>query len=156
MYKKILVPLDGSEFSECSLAHARAIAQGCQVPEVIILRVVEPLSTQVSATMAEAGGTWLIRAEESNRQEAEAYMAGMSERLKNEGWMPQTVLTFGRAADEILDYARDNKVELIIMTTHGRSGISRFAFGSVADKVVRHSPIPVLTIAPPGCRQEVK
>ena len=58
----------------------------------------------------------------------------------------------GRIAEAILDYVEKNQVELVIISTHGRSGISRWTFGSVADKVVRHSPVPILVIAPAGCR----
>ena len=53
---------------------------------------------------------------------------------------------------KILEYAQNNNIDLIIISTHGRSGISRWAFGSVADKVVRTSTVPVLTVTPTGCR----
>jgi nucleotide-binding universal stress UspA family protein len=152
LYNKILVPLDGSQFSECSLPQARDIAQGCQAAETILLRVVEPLPAQAAAAYAEAGGDWLAKAEALNRDDADSYMANLSRRLTEEGWPVRAMLAFGRAADEIISYAEKNGVDLIIMTTHGRSGISRWAFGSVTDRVVRYSRVPVLTIAPPGCR----
>jgi nucleotide-binding universal stress UspA family protein len=64
----------------------------------------------------------------------------------------ETVVTDGRPADEILNYATDNKVDLIIMSTHGRSGVSRWFFGSVAEKVIRHATVPVLISPPRGTR----
>ncbi len=152
MYKKILAPLDGSEFSECSLAHVIAVATGCNVPEVILLRVVEPLPASTVSALAEAGGNLIAQVEQDNNTEAEDYILHMVEKLKKEGISAQGVTVAGEADESILDYAGKNQADLIVMSTHGRSGISRFAFGSVADRVVRHSTVPVLTVSPPGCR----
>jgi nucleotide-binding universal stress UspA family protein len=151
VYKKILVPLDGSELAECSLNHARAIAQGCNTPEVVLLRVVEPLPAISTAAYVDAGSDFLSKVTEIGRVEAENYLANLSRRLKSEGWNVTTSLAHGAAAAKILEYAEKNQVDLIVMSTHGRSGMSRFMFGSVADKVVRHALIPVLTVAPSVC-----
>jgi nucleotide-binding universal stress UspA family protein len=151
MYQKILAPLDGSEFSECSLQHVKAIATGCQVPEVILLRVVEPIHAQELAAYAEASiDTSKIFWEMQDA--ARKYIGKVTVDLKKGGLNVQGVVTTGWSAQAILDYAMDNKVDLIIMSTHGRSGPSRWLMGSVTDKIVRHSPVPVLTISPPGCR----
>ncbi len=156
MYKKILAPLDGSELAECSLEHVTAIATGCSVPEVVLFRVVEPISAQVTAALAEAGGIsaeLYTKMESQNRAEADEYIAEKAKKLrKKDGITVQTALAYGNPAEEILKYAKKNQVDLIIMTTHGRSGISRWVFGSVADRILRHSPVPVLIIAPTGCR----
>ncbi len=152
MYKKILAPLDGAELSECSLQHVKAVAAGCNVPEVVLLRVVEPLSAYNISALSEAGGDWITQAEKENEAEAKDYISKMARKLNEEGITARGDTIYGRAAEEILDYAEKNKVDLIIMSTHGRSGISRFAFGSITDRVVRHSIVPVLTISPPGCR----
>ena len=152
MYKKILAPLDGSEFSECSLAHIRAIATGCNVPEVVLLRVVEPLSRQASTVYAVMGEDSIAKIERRDQAEVESYLSQMADKLKREGIAVQTVVAHGVSADEILNYAQNNQVDLIIMSTHGRSGISRWAFGSVTDKVLRHSTAAVLTTSPVGCR----
>ncbi|MDD5082492.1 MAG: universal stress protein [Dehalococcoidales bacterium] len=154
MYKRILVPMDGSEFSECSLAHVRAIASGRNVPEVVVMRVVEPLSSQDVSAYALAGGDWLAKAEALRETEARDYLSQMESKLKKEGLPVKTELLHGRAAEEILDYVKKHPVDLIIMSTHGRSGVSRWAFGSVTDRVVRYSPVPVLTVSPAGCRVE--
>ncbi len=151
MYKKILAPLDGSELAECSLEHVKAIANGCSVPEVVLFRVVEPISAQVTAALAETGGDWYTEIENQNRAEADEYITETAKRLKN-GITAQTALGYGNPAEEILKYAKKNHVDLIVMTTHGRSGISRWVFGSTADRILRHSPVPVLIIAPTGCR----
>lgn len=152
MYKKILAPLDGSELAECSLEHVKAIATGCSVPEVVLLRVIEPLSAATIASLAEAGGSWVTQAEDENRNQTKDYIAKMVSKLKREGIAVQAATPYGRADEEILKYSEKNGVDLIIMSTHGRSGISRWAFGSVSDRVVRHSMAPVLIVSPAGCR----
>jgi nucleotide-binding universal stress UspA family protein len=152
MYKKILAPLDGSELSECSLEHVRAIATGCNVPEVILLRVVEPLSSSTIAALAEAGGKIITEVENDAKAEAKDYISRMVQKLNKEGMAVTGDIVYGGAAEEILDYTKKNQIDLIIMSTHGRSGVSRWAFGSVADKVMRHSTVPVLIASPPGCR----
>ena len=57
----------------------------------------------------------------------------------------------GRAADNLADFAAKNEVDLIIIATHGRSGISRWIWGSVADRILHSSSVPVLIVRPPGC-----
>ena len=150
MYKKILAPLDGSELADCALAHVRAIASGCQVPEVVLFGVVEPIhSSQIAS---ELGQNWLRDANRGIRSATEDYLAKAAAKLQKEGINARTVVTEGTAADEILKYASKNKVDLIIMSSHGRSGATRWAFGSVADRVVRHATVPVLVAAAPACR----
>jgi nucleotide-binding universal stress UspA family protein len=152
MYKKILAPLDGSKLSECSLEHLKAIAIGCAVPEVILLRVVEPLSALATADLAQAGGNLLAKEEQQSKDEAQDYLSKLDAKLKKEGLATKAVSVYGRAAEVILDYASKNKVDLIIMSTHGRSGVSRWAFGSITDRVLRHSAVPVLIVSPAACR----
>ena len=147
MYKKILAPLDGSGFSECSLEHVRTVAIGCQVPEVVLLMVVEPIKT---IAYAETSGDWVAEKEKHNQAEAEKYLSELAENLEGEGVVVQAAVIHGNPAEEILDYAKNNQVGLIVMSTHGRSGISRWAFGSVTDRVLRHSAVPVLITPPPG------
>jgi len=147
MYKKILAPLDGSELSECSLEHVRAVAAGCQVAEVVLLRVVEPITTMA---YAETSADWVAEKEKQNQAEVENYLSQMVDKLKIEGIAVQAAVAWGRPADEILDYAKNNHADLIIMGTHGRSGLSRWAFGSVTDKILRRSAVPVLITPPPG------
>lgn len=151
MYQKILAPLDGSDFSECSLDHVKAIATGCQVPEVVLLRVVEPIHSSDVAAYVEAGiDTTLLM--KDVQQSAETYIARVAESLSKAGLPAKGVVVTGWAADSIMKYAEENGVDLIIMSTHGRSGISRWVMGSITDKVVRSSRIPVLSVSPPGCR----
>ena len=154
MYSKILVPLDGMELAECILDHVRAIVTGGQVSKIVLLTVVEPYEKGLPSTTwggvisAEHGAALAI----NSRAEAKDYITKVADKLREEGMLVQPVVIQGRVAEGILDYAIKNQVDLIMMTTHGRSGPSRWALGSVADRVIRHSPIPVLIVSPKGCR----
>ncbi len=152
MYQKILVPLDGSELSECSLEHVEAVASGCRIPETVLFRVVEPLSAETVSTLAQAGGNVLREAELDIQDKARKYLDKIRDRLVKDGLAVKAVVVDGRPAEEILDYAKKNKIDLIVMASHGKSGISRWFFGSVAQKVLQHSPVPVLMVSPSGCR----
>ena len=165
MYKKILGPLDGSKLSECSLEHIKAISTGCNVSDVVLLAVVDSLKVAPpqftewgwgSREAAEAAGEEWQRAVKEQQQKAQDYLEKAASNLRETGIQVETTVLSSEisegVADKILDYARNNGVDLIVMSTHGRSGVSRFAFGSVTDKVMRHANIPVLTVVPAGCR----
>ena len=147
MYKKILVPVDGSELAECALGHVRAIAKGCNVPEVVLLMVVEPLRNTY-----ELGEDWYKSAEEKIRADAKDYLSKEVAALKKDSITASAVVMSDQPAEAILNYAKRNQVDLIIMSTHGRTGVSRWVIGSVADRVVHHSVAPVLSVSPAGCR----
>lgn len=164
MYKKILVPLDSSELAECALEHVRAITAGGQVPEVVLLHVTQPITgsylvqelneamrrdAEYRSTMY--GKDYLVRVADNLSKEIGS-LSKEADSLKKEGTAVKTIIIPGKPAEEILDYAEKNGVDLIVMSTHGRSGPSRWTFGSVADRVLRHSPTPVLIVAPHGCR----
>lgn len=148
MFTKILVPLDGSELAEHILQYVRAVATGGNC-EVILLRVVEPLEGAYS----EIGADWRREEEERIRVEAEDYVSGVAGNLKKESIAAEGVVVPGRAAGGILDYAKNNQADLIIMSTHGRSGVPRWFSGSVAERVLRRSIVPVLVAAPPAFRE---
>lgn len=149
MYKKILVPLDGSEFSECILSHVKAVATGCQVPEVMLLYVVEPVRQPARAHM---DSSVLDQAHRDSISSAKDYLSRVASDLRQSGVAAETMVVEGNAAEQILDYAGRNQVDLIMMSTHGRSGITRWAAGSVTDRVLRHAVAPVLVAAPAACR----
>jgi nucleotide-binding universal stress UspA family protein len=144
MYNKILVPLDGSKTAECCLGHVVDIAKGCNIPEVILLFVVEPAPAGLYQSSAEV--------REKLRDWSKTYLAGVEKSLTKDGVTAKSVIVEGKAAETIVDYAEKNGIDLIIMSTHGRSGPSRWALGSVADKVIRSSTIAVLIAVPKGCR----
>lgn len=153
MYNYILVPLDGSKLSEKALAHVKVIAKGCGKPKVTLLTVLESSKAVFpealyNATMEQAHREW-VKANQNVKQNAEKYLVSQAKDLKEEGLDVKTVVIQADlvkgAADIIIDYAKANKTDLIIMSTHGRSGVSRWTLGSVTDKVIRHAGITVLT-----------
>jgi nucleotide-binding universal stress UspA family protein len=146
MYKKILVPLDGSELAECVLPHVESIATGCSVLNVILLRVVEPFHAH--GTGAEYRLTEGLRAEidKQSKADAEKYLNEVSKRIKHEGVNSQTKIIVGNPAETIVDYATKQGIDLIIMATHGRSGVGRWVWGSVADRVLHFARAPVLMV----------
>jgi nucleotide-binding universal stress UspA family protein len=154
VYKKVLVPLDGFELAESILDHVREMIADHQASEVVLLTVVEGYDkglpsiswggvkyTERRATIAGESMT-----------EAREYIEKIANDLEEEGVVVTPVVIQGKVAEEILDYAVENQVDLIMMCTHGRSGPSRWALGSIADRVIRHSPIPVLIVTPKGGR----
>lgn len=148
MYKKVLVPLDGSELSESVLNHVVTIATNCQVPEVILMRVREPLDKSVRETLDAKIASEL---DQVYHDEAADYLKIVAKTLKEKDISVKTEVLTGNPAEEIIKYSQSKGVDLIIMSTHGRSGVSRWVFGSVADKVIRQTEVPVL-IKPAGHR----
>ena len=150
MYRKILVPLDGSELAECVLPHVEAISKGCEVKDVILVRVVEPLELQPDAYIAFTGDE-LVRIESGRKSEAEEYLKKVKKQLQESVIRVRSEVLAGKAAESLAEYASKNGVDLIVIATHGRSGISHWYWGSVADRVLRSACVPVLMVRAPGC-----
>ena len=148
-YQKILVPLDGSKPSECILDHVRIVAKGCSVPKIVLLRVVEPFSPSAVSVIGEAEARTI---QQKERRTAEEYLSYVAAGLRSYCGGVEQVVVEGKAADAILDFARAHAVDLIAMATHGESGAMRWAVGSVTQRVQQHSPVPMLTVTPAGCR----
>ena len=151
MYKKILVPLDTSELAECTINHAKAIAKGLSLPSLVLLNVVAEVH-QGWVSGWSVPNDWILEAQEKDVKSATAYLGKIANSLKAEGLQAETVVVTGEPAEEILNYIQKSSVDLIVMSTHGRSGVSRWMLGSVADRSVRHSAVPVLVVPPAGCR----
>jgi nucleotide-binding universal stress UspA family protein len=160
MYNKILVPLDGSEFAECALRHVKEIGAGGGCAGVVLLTVLEPVKVPMEWLSGRDEAERVGTETEANRQQAHKkagdYLDIAAASLKQSGIPVETVIIDEtlpqQEAATILDYAQDHNFDLIVMSTHGRSGISRWAFGSVADKIVHHARVPVLSVTPEGCR----
>ena len=148
MYKKVLVPLDGSPFSECVLDHVKIMAAGCKIPEVKLVYVVEP----VNPGMYDVPGKYVEEIQNAAISTAEEYLKKITAKLVANDVSASWVVLRGVVAEAILDYARKNEIDLVIMSTHGRSGVARWAMGSVADRVARQATVPVMLVSPPGCR----
>ncbi len=150
MYKKCLVPLDGSELAECALNHVKNLVKEKSVGEVTILNVVK-----VDIPWAEINEKTIDL--EAIRKPlfagARKYLAGVASRLSSEGISLKTAAIEGnRPGETIIDYAEKNGMTLIVMATHGHTGFKQLLLGSVATRVLHQSPVPVLLIRPESCR----
>jgi len=136
---------------ECILEHVKAISLGCSVPEVVLLRVIEPWSTQVYGIPESSQ----IETQQKAKDEAKKHIAEIANNLKKDGITASLEVIEGQPDEVIMNYATKNGIDLIIMSTHGWSGITRWALGGIADRIVRHSPVPVLIASPEGCRVRI-
>lgn len=132
MYDRILVPLDGSDVAEGILSQIEGLASK-NGTEVILLKV-----------LPEAGVLPTTAHQEYN--EAKQYLDAIVQRLESEGIKATATIRYGKPVEEIVDYARTNEVDLVAMGTHGRSGVGRRVFGSVAEKVLRSTPLPLILV----------
>jgi nucleotide-binding universal stress UspA family protein len=158
MYKKIMVPLDGSELAECVFPHVESIVKGCSVPDVVLIRVVEPVLLPAGTG---SDGSVIFNEEEAARirsqsdllhkHNAENYLKSLVGRMQPGIPHLHTEVLMGKPADILAAYAEKNGIDLIVIATHGRSGVSRWVWGSVADKILRSACVPVLMIRVPGC-----
>ena len=144
-FKRILVPLDGSPLAERALPLAVALAQRFE-SQIILLRALDIPTSPLSAFSPEATKKLMLELCEYARQEVESYLKAQQDELGQQGFDVQILLPAAPPAESIIDAAIAEDVDLIVMSTHGRGGLARWAFGSVAEKMVRHSPCPVLLV----------
>lgn len=166
MYDNILYPTDGSEAAESVMDHVRTLSNTYDAT-IHVLYVVTPDSGDASLTLnKDEQGNWRtgmfkrkgdpvstsgmakgsVDVNEVLRAEGEGYTQAIADELEDDGCDTVCVCREGRPDQEILAYADENEIDLIAMGTHGRSGVEFVALGSVTEKVVRQSKIPVLTI----------
>jgi nucleotide-binding universal stress UspA family protein len=150
MYPKVLVPLDGSKLAEGALTHVKTMVQEGFVREVILLNVV-----RVDAPYSELYGAHfdLNKMKKAYFDAAGKYLANMQARLVTEGIQVKTeVVEHDRPAPAITDYAAKNGIDLIVIATHGYTGLKKLMLGSVALSILHHSRTPVLLIRPEAIR----
>lgn len=153
MYQKILVPLDRSKVAECILPHVKQIAGGCKGCEVVLLEVI---ATPPAWVMEKDG---IHESHEAQKRLAQEYLSQIKSRLASEGLQEVTITTevrVGDASENIIDFAKQKAVDIIIMATNVNPGISMLMIGSVADKVIRYSHIPVLVVRPEPFRKTTR
>jgi nucleotide-binding universal stress UspA family protein len=141
MYQRIVVPLDGSELGEQALPHAEELARQNGAP-LHLVRVVEPPGSEggIGLTMYAATGV----AAPAMEDDAEAYLDRVGQALTKRGVIATTELLHGRAAPAVVAASRPGDV--IVVATHGHTGLTRWYLGSVAEELVRHAPVPVLLV----------
>jgi nucleotide-binding universal stress UspA family protein len=138
MFHKILVPLDGSELAERVVNPAVRLAEAMDA-ELILLTV-------VSAEPRKEASDLVQKAVQTNQYEAGLYLKAVRSRLLPTAVTVVTAVLTGSPPVTIIDYARKHGVSLIVMSTHGRSGLTRWSFGRVADKVLRRAPCPTVVL----------
>lgn len=144
-YDKILVPLDGSGWSQRAVPHAVDIARDNQ-SELILLHVFRAPAYEYTDQLALAGQDALAS---TAREDIKQYLIGLRTELRDEKLTVRTHLIEGSSvAHLICNYVNSEGIDLIVMSTHGRSGIARFLFGSVTNQVMQCVRVPVLLIHP--------
>ena len=148
----VLIPLDGSEVAESVLPHGAALARqrGIELINLVLLRVCEPplIPADYPADMPLSWEEHVKQETARSKRVAEQYLAGVGKRLKDAGFQVRSAVLLGKPADEIIDYTQRNPFNLIVMSTHGRSGVSRWAYGSVAEKVLQGVSSPIFLVRP--------
>ena len=144
MYRKILVPLDGSKVAEGALPHAKALAYS-EGAELILLTVATNPMDFVFSDPGVAN-----REIEEQQARTKKYISEIESQLKSAGFKVSTLLREGPTADVILRVSEEIQADVIAMSTHGRTGPARWLLGSVAERVVRSSKVPVLLIRSKG------
>jgi len=155
VYKKILVPLDGSEQAECVLTHVKNIAADCPIESVIFLQVVKPTSFLSIASRIDPDvepkdyQRMSDKIEDIEKQRiihARKYLSDVINRLDLGNIACKLEVVVGKVARTIVQYSEDNGIHMIMLAAHGQSGNHRWSIGSIADKVMRISSAPVLLI----------
>jgi nucleotide-binding universal stress UspA family protein len=177
MYKKVVVPLDGSKLAELALPHLEEIAKGCSIPEVMLISVTEMVKGRIPSgevyepfvperPVAEAlpdfGKTqWgvVFKSRAPDIQEIPArmgkmaktasdYLCRIAEGLEAKGFNVTATVLLGDPAHEIVRYVNDEKADLVVMVSTGKSKISRWDMSHIAEKVIKDTRIPVLLVKP--------
>lgn len=144
-FKKILVPTDYSELSLAAMDYALVFSQvfGSQI---YLLHTLDTIPVLALDTMDLTTENVIYETEKNARNDLHLFV------ISHVGNIPNLVevVRRGIAEDQIVKLAKEEQIDLIVMATHGRSGIAHVLMGSVAEKVVQHSPVPVLTVKPGG------
>ncbi|MEN8615308.1 universal stress protein [Dehalogenimonas sp. THU2] len=144
MYKKIMVPLDGSKTAEVVLPHAKALAYA-EGAEIALLNVAANPAQEFAFEDPAIAGYSVAEQE----QKANKYMTKVCDELKAAGFKVSCHLRSGSPANTILKVSEELGVDVIAMSTHGRNWPASWLIGSVAERVVRHSKVPVMMIRAP-------
>lgn len=144
-YQKIVVPVDGSGMSQRAIPHAVDIARNNEA-EVILLHVFKPPAHEYTDIVTLGGGEQQI---DQMRQQVKQYLMGLRGNLREQGVTCRVQMIEGvGTANLICDYINGEEVDLVVMSTRGRTGLERFVFGSVAAKVMQGVRVPVMLVYP--------
>ncbi|WP_311171101.1 universal stress protein [Halobellus ordinarius] len=140
MYDRILVPTDGSECADRAVEHAIDLAAQYDA-ELRVLSVIDARDVSHSAPAISVD-----QVEDTLRERAESVVEAVADRAAEAGVDVETAVEPGIPDDVITEYAGENDCDLVVMGTHGRTGLERYLLGSVTERTVRRSPVPVLTV----------
>jgi nucleotide-binding universal stress UspA family protein len=139
MFQRILVPMDGSSLAECVLPHIVAIGKSYDA-EIILLRVLDPVGA-VTRPRSVDPLDWQIR-----KAEAETYLKGLVNRLQATGLRMNLEVREGKAAESVIEFARSSNADLILLSSHGQSGISGWNISSVVQKIILRAQTSVMIV----------
>jgi nucleotide-binding universal stress UspA family protein len=151
MYKKILIPLDGSELAAKALDYIKRVALQLGDTELILFHVYSPSEQEAAAVHS----AYIERAVETVTGYLQSTRPGKDTRSKKRNVNVRGELAMGNPCDQIQSFASSNDVDLILMVTHGRSGLSRLVMGSIVDKVLLNSKIPVWLLRAGATQQDM-
>ncbi len=152
MEERILIPLDGSKVGEAALPYIEKLVPKLSPEvkaEITLLQVVSSLAHYVAAGEAIASVPYTEKEMEQIKSKAMDYLSKAGEGLRSKGAIVKIRVGIGSASEEIIKVADEINADIIAMSTHGRSGFSRWAFGSTTDKVLRGGNKPVLVVRMP-------
>ncbi|MFA5309634.1 MAG: universal stress protein [Dehalococcoidales bacterium] len=185
MYKKVVVPLDGSQLAEIALPHLEEIAKGCSIAEILLVSVTE----KVVGHLAQGQSTSEYAPEKNNTEEpmllpeyqtgvvytnmitkrplvqvtvgkmaktASDYLCRIAQDLEQKGFTVTAHVLAGHPAEEIVNFVDDEKADIIVMASRGKSGFNRWDMGNIAEKVIRLSKVPVLLVKPASSFKETR
>jgi nucleotide-binding universal stress UspA family protein len=145
---RVLLPLDGSKESEAAIPHVEELASKLKA-EVVLLHVMAPTYFVYSIPGETVAMSFTPEDIERFREKAEHYLETVVSAFQRRGVNARVEVTLGAAAEEIIRFADEISADVVAMSTHGRSGIGRWAFGSIADKVLHAANTPVLLVRAP-------
>ena len=153
MDEKIVVPLDGSMVGEAALPYVEEVVSKMSPEvkvEVVLVQVLGPIAPPTLAGESTMSIPYTVQQTEQRNEQAIAYLDKIGEALRNKGATVTIKVAVGEAPQEIVKVAEETNANLIAMSTHGRSGFSRWAFGSVTDRVLRmEGRIPITMVRAP-------
>jgi nucleotide-binding universal stress UspA family protein len=161
MFKRLLVPLDGSRFASRALPYAAEVAQHFSA-EVILIQGVKPATSVidaatpigVSAAASEIAVQAALQADKRNAARARRYLSGKVRKIRSRHIQSSYRVLRGDIAHSIIEFSEKQNIDLVVMTTHGKSVLRRALMGSVADVIIRESGRPVLVIRPQTSSQK--
>lgn len=143
MYRSILVPLDGSSRAEVILPHVEDLAR-CYHAQIILLGIVEPVPIALTSEMVYAGID--LESYEQRLRETQEYLAAKQKELHDKGIAARIEVGRGPVVEGIINTAKQKRVDLIAMVSHGRTGLARVFYGSVAAGVLHQIDRPLLLV----------